>query len=78
VAEKIAFNTHHFARLLGFLLGVDPDTVPYTEGNNMEIGRLTASDVGKFLTYPGLWAGLGVSAVLLAITIRVRRSRDPI
>jgi ABC-2 type transport system permease protein len=76
-AEKIAFNTHHFARLMLFLLGGGGDNVPFTQ-DKMEMATLTAGDVAEFFAYPGLWAGLGVAAVLLALTIRVRRSRDPI
>ncbi|MGC2402406.1 MAG: ABC transporter permease [Acidobacteriaceae bacterium] len=77
VAEKIAFNTHYFLRLLGFLVGGGSDTVPFTEGR-MEMAALTVGDVAEFFSYPGLWVGLVVAALLLAATVRMRRSRDPI
>jgi hypothetical protein len=35
-------------------------------------------DVAEFFSYPGLWVGLVVAALLLAATVRMRRSRDPI
>jgi len=31
-----------------------------------------------FLISPGLWSGLAVAAVFLAIAVRLRRYRDPI
>jgi ABC-2 type transport system permease protein len=77
VAEKIAFNTHYFGRLLNFLLGGGPDAVAFTEGK-MDIAPLTAHDALSYFSYPGLWAGLAVAVLLLAATVRVRRSREPI
>ena len=74
VAEKIAFNTRHFADLLGYLTGGGPEI---TTGK-MAMAPLTLLAVGQFLTYPGLWIGLIVAAALLAVTVRLRRYREPI
>jgi ABC-2 type transport system permease protein len=74
VAEKVAFNTHHFASLLGYLFGGAPEI---TTGK-MAMAPLTARALGEFLTYPGLWIGLAISAALLAAAVRLRRYREPI
>jgi ABC-2 type transport system permease protein len=77
VAEKIAFNTTHFAAMLHYLLGGGADIVPFTSGG-MEMAPLTAYAVGRFFSNPGLWAGLLVAAAFLAAAVRVRRYREPI
>jgi ABC-2 type transport system permease protein len=77
VAEKIAFNTSHFADLMGYLLGGGPDIVPFTVGS-MQIAPLTRLAVGRFISDPGLWTGFAVAAAFLAAAVRVRRSREPI
>jgi len=74
VAEKVAFNTHHFASLLGYLFGGAPEI---TTGK-MAMAPLTASALGEFLAYPGLWIGLAIAAALLAAAVRLRRYREPI
>jgi hypothetical protein len=81
--EKIAFNTMHFASLLGYLLTggsanafnfrtpsgvpVDPHFIP--------LAQLTP---GRFLGSPGLWIGLAFAAIFLAVAVRLRRYREPI
>ena len=54
VAEKIAFNTSHFAALMGYLFGGGPEI---TTGK-MAMAPLTPRAVGQFLINPGLWIGL--------------------
>jgi ABC-2 type transport system permease protein len=76
VIEKIAFNTSHFAALLGFRFGGSPEKVPFTVGP-MSMGVLTTSDVVQFFTDPGLWTGLALTAVFLAAAVRLRRYREP-
>jgi hypothetical protein len=34
--------------------------------------------VGQFLINPGLWTGFALTALFLALAMRVRRSRGPI
>jgi len=81
--EKIAFNTMHFARLLGYLLTggsgnafsfrtpsgapVDPHFIP--------LAQITP---GRFLSSPGLWIGLAFAAIFLTAAVRLRRYREPI
>jgi ABC-2 type transport system permease protein len=83
VFEKIAFHTSYvgsllYNRLFGFAAGafdlrdkagvlVDPHFIP-----------LTQLAPGRFLSSPGLWAGLIVAAALLAAAVRLRRYREPI
>jgi ABC-2 type transport system permease protein len=74
VAEKIAFNTSHFAALLGYLLGGGPEVVT----GKMEMLPLTPLAVGEFFINPGLWIGLAVAAAFLAAAVRLRRYREPI
>lgn len=76
VVEKIAFNTSHFAALIGFRFAGGSDGVPFTVGP-MSMGVLTASDLFRFFTDPGLWTGLAVTAVFLAAAVRLRRYREP-
>jgi ABC-2 type transport system permease protein len=76
VMEKIAFNTSHFATLLGYRFGGNPEVVPFsTRSMTMEV--LTGSDIVRFFTTPGLWTGLALTAVFLAAAIRLRRYREP-
>ena len=74
VAEKIAFNTSHFAALMGYLFGGGPEI---TTGK-MAMAPLTPRAVGQFLINPGLWIGLVAAAALLAAVVRLRRYREPI
>jgi ABC-2 type transport system permease protein len=77
VIEKIAFNTSHFAALLGFRFGGNSEDVPFTVGQ-MSMGALTVTDVVRFFTDPSLWTGLALTAVFLAAAVRLRRYREPI
>ena len=76
VIEKIAFNTSHFAALIGYRFGGSPEKVPFTVGP-MSMGVLTTSDVVQVFTDPGLWTGLALTAVFLAAAVRLRRYREP-
>jgi ABC-2 type transport system permease protein len=76
VIEKIAFDTSHFAALLGFRFGGGSDGVPFTVGP-MSMGALTASDLVRYFADPSLWTGLVLTAVFLAAAVRLRRYREP-
>ena len=74
--ERLLFNSNHFSSfLLRFLLGsgteahMMPGTMPMDPGTH-----LTPL---KFLSTPGLWLGLAVTAAFLATAIRLRRYRGP-
>ncbi len=76
MAEKIAFNTSHFAAMLGRRFGGGPEDVPFTAGH-MVMAPLTGPGLSKFLLSPGLWTGLVVAALFIAAAVRLRRYREP-
>lgn len=74
--EKLLFNTTHFSSFLErFLSGsgteahMMPGTLPMDPGTHLTPLR--------FLSTPGLWLGLAVTAVFLAAAVRLRRYRGP-
>ena len=83
VFEWIAFHTSYFGSLMHDRVGgfaahafalrqpgnapVDPHFIP-----------LTLIAPGKFLSTPGLWLGLAVAAIFLALAVRLRHYREPI
>jgi ABC-2 type transport system permease protein len=76
VVEKIAFNTSHFATMLGhhFMGGAEavmsPGMFPIDPGMHVT--------PAKFLSAPGLWIGLAISAAFLAGAVQLRRYQGPI
>jgi ABC-2 type transport system permease protein len=74
VIEKIAFNTTHFATMLGSRIsgGMEGDAA---KGGMM---MLWPSHPLEFLTNPGLWIGLAIAAACITGAVRLRRYRDPI
>jgi ABC-2 type transport system permease protein len=76
IVEKIAFNTSHFAQMLGNRLGGPGMADPSAEHFRMP-GMLMGGPL-DFLTQPGLWGGLLVTALFLAAAVRLRKVRGPI
>jgi len=72
VAEKLAFNTAHFAAMLQNRISGGVEGAVFTSRGM----AMTAH--GSFLISPGLWIGLGMSAIFLAGAARLRRYRGPI
>ncbi len=70
--EKIAFNTSHFAAWLAYRFS-GPEAFEVAPMDPMK-----AMALGKFLSTPGLWAGLLVAAALLFAAAHLRRYRGPI
>jgi ABC-2 type transport system permease protein len=75
--EKIAFNTTHFAALVGgrFIgnaaaITSTPDVFP--------ANPMTHITPIAFLSAPDLWIGLAVAAIFLAAAVRLRRYQGPI
>jgi ABC-2 type transport system permease protein len=77
VVEKIAFNTSHFATMLGQRLGGGAEGGAFTAAS-VSMDPLTYINPGHFLVSPGLWIGLALAAAFLAATVRLRRYRGPI
>jgi len=81
--EKFAFNTKHFAHLLGYLItGGSANAfnfrTPSGEPVDMHFIPLAQITPGRFLSSPGLWIGLVFAVVFLAAAVRLRRYREPI
>ena len=74
--EKIAFNTSHFADMMGRRMGGGPEAVVMRGGSPMD--PMTHLTPGHFLISPGLWIGLAIAAVFLAAAVRLRRYQGPI
>ncbi len=75
VAEKLAFNSSYFATMLQYrLMGGGPTTPP----GGMTMDMLAPHSAGQFLASPGLWLGLGITAVFLFAAVRLRQSRGAI
>jgi len=83
IVEKVAFNTAHFAHLLGRrIFGSYEDAfvvVKQPHGTHFPvIDQLTQLAPLKFLTSPGLWIGLVFAAAFVAAAVRLRRYRGPL
>jgi ABC-2 type transport system permease protein len=77
IVEKIAFNTSHFGALLAYRFSGGPAGGSFT-ARNIAMDPMMQLTPGKFLTSPGLWLGLAVTAAFLAAAVRLRRYRGPI
>ena len=73
--EKIAFNTTHFAALLGYRFMGGPEAIT---GPDSFLGPMTQLTPGRFMSSPGLWIGLVIAAGFLAAAVRLRRYQGPI
>jgi len=76
VVEKVAFNTWHFAAMLGYRFEGGPEAI--TAADSFPIDPMTHLTPGRFLSSPGLWIGLVVAAAFLAAAVRLRRGQGPI
>jgi len=80
VLEKISFNTLYFRdflkyRAFGWFLlafAAQPDNTP------PPADPLSTLTPGRFLSTPGVWLGLVVAAIFLALAVRQRRYRGPL
>ena len=73
--EKIAFNTSHFATFL--LNRLDAGTEAMTATGSMPIDPGVHITLGRYLSTPGLWIGLALTALFLTAAVRLRRYRGP-
>ena len=76
VVEKLAFNTSHFAAMVQYRFMGGPG--PAAPQGRMTMDMLAPHHLGQFLTSPGLWIGLAVTAVFLLAAVQLRRCRGPI
>jgi ABC-2 type transport system permease protein len=74
--EKLAFNTTNFANLVGSrFIGA---TAPIASTDVFPTNPMIHITPAAFLGAPGLWIGLGISAIFLAAAVRLRRYQGPI
>lgn len=76
VVERVAFNTSHFAAMVRYRFMGDPASAAPAGGMTMDM--VGAHSLGEYLTGPGLWFGLAVTAAFLFAAVRLRRYRGPI
>jgi ABC-2 type transport system permease protein len=77
IAEKIAFNTSHFASMVQYRVA-GPQQFSFNVPDMLAMDPMMYLDAARFLSTPGLWTGLALAAVFLAAAVRVRRLRGPI
>jgi ABC-2 type transport system permease protein len=75
LVEKIAFNTSHFGGWLAYRFMGGPEGPSHN--TRMTMAALTPTPA-QFITSPGFWFGLVLSAAFLAAAVRLRRYRGPI
>ena len=77
VVEKLAFNTSHLASLLHNRFS-GPEAFGFPAPDSPPMNPLMHLAPGKFLSAPGLWIGLVVTAAFLVGAARLRRYQGPI
>jgi ABC-2 type transport system permease protein len=76
--EKIAFNSCHFANLVGGRFIGSTASAASTAPDVLPSNPMTHITPDAFLVSPGLWIGLIIAAAFLAAAVRLRRSQGPI
>jgi ABC-2 type transport system permease protein len=79
IFERITFGTSHFSALLRQrLFGFAPGAFGFEPKHGVAIDSFWQLTPGKYLSSPGLWIGLVVAALFIAIAVRLRRYRGPL
>lgn len=78
IVERILFNSTAFAALLKYRFTGAMQLAFTSHGQHGNVERLSQLDPARYLSAPGLWAGLLFAAVCLAAAVRLRRKREPI
>ena len=73
--EKLLFHTTYFVQYLGYRLAGDPTAVFVRDFPTDPMTQLAPL---HFLISPGLWTGLGFTALCVAGAIRLRRQHGPL
>ena len=71
--EKLAFNTTHFANMLGYRIAGGRSSDAMEAMHSAPHGGLAL-----FFAEPGLWVGLAFAAVFIYVAARVRHVRGPV
>jgi ABC-2 type transport system permease protein len=78
VVEKIAFNTSYFADMIGYRFSGGGEDHMGSKATSIEAMLAPHLSLGQFLISPSLWVGLAITAVFLAVAVRMRRSQGPV
>lgn len=79
IFERITFGTSHFTSLVRQrLFGFAPGAFGFEPKHGIAIDSLWQLTPGRYLSSPGLWIGLILAALFIAIAIRLRRYRGPL
>jgi ABC-2 type transport system permease protein len=73
--QKLLFNSWTIASFTGDRLGTVVSRLPSRGGDGIAALLDKANLIG-LLAFPSLWIGLAVAALMLYVTIRIRRHRD--
>jgi ABC-2 type transport system permease protein len=77
--ERLAFNSMHVMHYLGErLMGGFGEAFSVKGQGKAAIDKFSDIDPVHAFTNPHLWGGLAAAGLLLAVIVRLRRSRDPI
>jgi len=76
IAERMLFGTSYVGNLIGNRFTGGPEAVPMSD--SFPTNPMMHLTPGHFLMSAGLWIGLGVTAVFLAASVRLRRQRGPL
>ncbi len=76
IVERATFNTSHFAALVSYRFMGDPAGA--AAGGGMTMDMIGPHSIGEYLTGPGMWVGLAITAAFLFAAVRLRRERGPI
>jgi ABC-2 type transport system permease protein len=77
LVERIAFNTTHFAAMLGNRMGGGAEAITMQGSAPMD-PMMTHLTPAHFVSSAGLWIGLATAAAFLAGAVRLRRDHGPI
>lgn len=78
MTESLVLGTSHFVDLVRYrAFGAMTEAFNTSVPGKSAVLRLAQLDPIRFLTSPGLWSGLILAAVFLALAIRLRRDREP-
>jgi ABC-2 type transport system permease protein len=78
IVERLAFGTSNLPAMMKYRMVGAMTEAFSVQSLNAPITRLYEMTPGRFLSTPGLWAGLALCAIFLAIAVRLRRNREPI